>query len=94
MVKSQGAYNVMYYLCTLVHSSGTIEHFKQRVLGKSIKWTPWFSDPYQYHLRKFDCLPLENQLSNSQVTKETQVSLVLVYPVNKCVCVCKSGLCC
>ncbi len=40
-------------------------------------------------LWKFYCLPLENQLSNSQVSKEWSVSLVLVHVAyDKCVYVC------
>ncbi len=40
-----------------------------RIWNKKVKQILWFSNSYP---RNFDCIPLENPMSNSQVTKRIQ----------------------
>ncbi len=47
-----------------------------------------FTNPYCVILGNLFDYPLKKFLSNSQVMKKIQYNLVLVYPVNLCVCVC------
>ncbi len=61
----------MLYLLELWYNNA----FEWSVLWKgnySLNENRYFIDPYPYHPWKLDCLPLENYLSNSQVTKRLQ----------------------
>ena len=67
-------------------SNSQISKSQQSILNRaysekvaSLNRILWLIEPYPYHPRNFDCLPLENILSNSIVTNETSMYV--------CVCV-------